>query len=264
MKIFHYTTLENLALILTHRTIRFNSAHLVDDPMEAETVDSGSFKDHVFLSCWTDSEEENLALWSLYAEGMTGVRIGADSIHFDQIPKNETHLPPVLRSGFRAPNQAIAPFKWLVSDPQTNNGLHFYGRVHYTDEEKRFIQSQDDIQTTYEMESVFLKKRTHWAFQRELRFMLLACDLSGTGWDLTQVGNQIIINNIRDQKPFDCAYIDLEMPPNFFHSMRFRLGPKASESDRILLESLVRSTVPGNFHRIESSCIPIRQGAPRA
>ena len=264
MKIFHCTTLENLALILRHRTIRFNSAHLVDDPQEAETVDLGSFKDHLFLSCWTASEEENLALWSMYAKQMTGVRIESDSKYFDQIPGDEIQMPPVLRSGFRSANPNTAPMKWLVHDPLTDNGLHFYGRVEYTDNDKRFIQSQDSTQTTYEMESLFLKKSIHWAFQKELRFMLFACDLSGTGSNLQQIGNQIIINSIRDKKPLKCDYIDLEMPDSFFDTLRFRLGPKASNSDRILLESLIQATIPNNLNPIETSVIPIRQGASHA
>lgn len=34
MKIYHYTSLENLALILKHKTIRFNRLDRMEDPCE--------------------------------------------------------------------------------------------------------------------------------------------------------------------------------------------------------------------------------------
>ena len=37
MKIYHYTSIEKLALILENRTLRFNNAKFVDDPNEAIT-----------------------------------------------------------------------------------------------------------------------------------------------------------------------------------------------------------------------------------
>ena len=34
MKIYHYTSIETLALILKNKTLRFNNAKFVDDPNE--------------------------------------------------------------------------------------------------------------------------------------------------------------------------------------------------------------------------------------
>ena len=50
MKIYHYTSIEKLALILKNKTLRFNNAKFVDDPNEAITKDYGSMQDYVFIS----------------------------------------------------------------------------------------------------------------------------------------------------------------------------------------------------------------------
>ena len=51
MKIYHYTSIETLALILQNKALRFNDAKFVDDPNDAITKDYGSMQDYVFISC---------------------------------------------------------------------------------------------------------------------------------------------------------------------------------------------------------------------
>lgn len=38
--LYHYTSIDNLALILKNKTIRFNSLINVDDPDEIKTIDT--------------------------------------------------------------------------------------------------------------------------------------------------------------------------------------------------------------------------------
>ena len=54
--LYHYTSLESLALILQNRTIKFNSLQNVDDLEEAVTEDMGEFGKYIYASCWTDSD----------------------------------------------------------------------------------------------------------------------------------------------------------------------------------------------------------------
>ena len=75
--IFHYTSLETLALILKNKNIRFNSLKNVDDVNETEFSDDDdiNLSSHTLISCWTNNEEENLAFWNMYTPNMQGVRI---------------------------------------------------------------------------------------------------------------------------------------------------------------------------------------------
>lgn len=84
MKIYHYTTIQTLALILKHKTFRFNRLDRVDD-MEESAYGSGptrsKLSQYCFVSCWTKSDEENLALWNMYTR-YKGIRIGMDEMPF--------------------------------------------------------------------------------------------------------------------------------------------------------------------------------------
>src|SRR5690625_4237641 len=73
--LYHYTSIETLALILRNQTIRFRRLDLMDDPDEALTADLGRQGKYVLVSCWTDRVDEELLIWSLYTTGLRGVRI---------------------------------------------------------------------------------------------------------------------------------------------------------------------------------------------
>ena len=60
MRIYHYTNLEALALILKNRTIRFNRLDQVDDLEEGNAESLGvRFCKYVFVSCWTETSDES-------------------------------------------------------------------------------------------------------------------------------------------------------------------------------------------------------------
>lgn len=61
MRIYHYTSLESLALILQNKTIRFNRLDKVDDLEEGNVESLGiKFCKYIFVSCWTEDENENI------------------------------------------------------------------------------------------------------------------------------------------------------------------------------------------------------------
>lgn len=54
MKLYHYTSIETLALILKHKTIRFSRLDRVDDPDEYSFKEDGITPAHYcYVSCWT-------------------------------------------------------------------------------------------------------------------------------------------------------------------------------------------------------------------
>ncbi len=73
--LYHYTSINTLALILRNKKIRFNRLDRVDDLLEADTSDLGDLGRLFFVSCWSSSDEENIPLWSMYTPNMAGVRI---------------------------------------------------------------------------------------------------------------------------------------------------------------------------------------------
>lgn len=58
MKLYHYTTIDTLALILKNRTIRFNRLDKVDD-LEEKVVSCGvNLAQYIFASCWTKEQRK--------------------------------------------------------------------------------------------------------------------------------------------------------------------------------------------------------------
>ena len=111
MKIYHYTTIETLALIIKSRAIRFNRLDCVDD-LEESLYGSGNMNiklsQYEFVSCWTKDKEENLALWKMYTNNK-GVRICMDddfliTVHIgfnSRVPNRKGVIrTPILRDGF--------------------------------------------------------------------------------------------------------------------------------------------------------------------
>lgn len=82
--LYHYASLDTLALILHKRTIRFSRLDKVDDPQEQRSADSQNLGKMKLVSCWTSSDEESIPMWREYAGAECGVRIQMKSYPFKQ------------------------------------------------------------------------------------------------------------------------------------------------------------------------------------
>ena len=65
--LYHYTSVETLALILKNKSIRFNSLDKMDDHQEQETSDLKNIGQFIYISSWTDDDTENIPMWNMYA-----------------------------------------------------------------------------------------------------------------------------------------------------------------------------------------------------
>jgi hypothetical protein len=71
-RVFHYTSLESLALILKARTLRFTRLDRVDDVSEAQQLAGINFGQYFFVSCWTQETKESIPQWNMYSKEMQG------------------------------------------------------------------------------------------------------------------------------------------------------------------------------------------------
>jgi hypothetical protein len=60
--LFHYTSIETLALILSTRKLRFNRLDRVNDMGEAQSLDYPKAQTLVFASCWTAADREQIGV----------------------------------------------------------------------------------------------------------------------------------------------------------------------------------------------------------
>jgi hypothetical protein len=98
MKIYHYTSIKALALILKTRRIRFSRLDTVDDPEEYQFVENNMQPaKYTFVSCWTRNELESIPQWRLYGDELHGVRIGMEERMF---PLSHSECRFIIRAGY--------------------------------------------------------------------------------------------------------------------------------------------------------------------
>lgn len=84
--LYHYTSLDTLALILKNHTIRLRPLHTMDDKQEERSSDMKNIGKHFFISSWTSDAEESIPMWNLYTPLSSGVRIGLKKNPFKRYP----------------------------------------------------------------------------------------------------------------------------------------------------------------------------------
>lgn len=238
MKIYHYTSIETLALILKNKTLRFNNAKFVDDPNEAITNDYGSMQDYVFISCWSNEAIESIPLWKIYGNNCHGVRLESDTkyIHFEG---EETPLNGIYKVVENVKKEVESDYfinVWQLDKPSINH----YFETNYRDEERVFMKDTSTATQQsweYQIDAAFNTKATCWAFEKEIRFILLGCSLEP---DKNKNNWQLVFNNITKKKSVSSSFVDLILFGDFFNNLTITTGPLQNESEKIIVQSLVQ------------------------
>ena len=250
MRIYHYTNIETLALILKNKTIRFNRLDRVDDLEEGQTVSSGIKTGlYTFVSCWTEDPEESIPLWKMYTNNGVGVRIGLDKNMFkkydyhngDIINGEVIHTDGIVKKPV-SPTNIISSDYWIF--PNFNDGV-FYRNMQYVpnlaDALKNAIIRNSNGSFNFELSKLGAFKNSRWSFQNESRFVLniypkpssiSVGDKIFATW-LCSVLNQGIPNTIK--------YYDLDLDISVLNSIDITLCPNMSEGNKILVESLCKT-----------------------
>lgn len=249
--LFHYTNIETLALILKNRTIRFNPLNKMDDLEEnlsADVYNAGMF---TYVSCWTSSKKENIALWKQYTHHDTGVRIELPVYPFkeyiardlidDQRIKNLFSEKPDTKTIIRLD-------KMLKSNyfTQIVTGHNILFKMNYTDNEDDIIPKIVHIDVKKNvLSSNFSKigkyKREAWKYQEEWRYMIqfypgnLLTIYKDDGLMLRNAFINVLAG--KEKQPF--SYYDLEIDDKAYKSMKIVLSPTITLGNEILVRNVV-------------------------
>lgn len=227
MKLYHYTSIETLALILKHKTIRFSCLDRVDDPDEYAFSGDGVTPAHYcFVSCWTKNSRENLPQWYMYGNSTHGVRIELDSDMFEVVGNKV--CPNFLNEQYQEANGVIIM-------PIQNDG--FLKEIQYVDnanDMKKQIFRDLGSQHAIDLKKIGIYKSKDWAFQQECRFILCAFPLMPNGL----VNHSFVLQNNISPK---LSYIDVPIKEECFREIKIMLGPKISEAEKTIVESLMQT-----------------------
>lgn len=245
MRIYHYTNIETLALILKNRTIRFNRLDHVDDLEEGRVECSGiKLGQYIFVSCWTEDWEESIPLWRMYTEKGTGVRISLPKEMFKTYAYNDGDIISgvTMEGNVRTlMSPKMFGMKNIFILPCFNEGV-FYRKVQYVQNVKEAMKDAVKINTDGSINFRLSKwgafKNSRWKFQNESRFVLTIypkpAEIS-TGDELFALWLRSAIQN---GVPNTIEYYDLELDANAINSMEITLCPNMSDGNKILVESL--------------------------
>ncbi len=244
--LYHYTSIQTLALILSSKKIRFNRLDKVDDLQEAESADLENLGRLFFVSCWSESAEENIPLWSMYTPNMAGIRIKLPSEMFKRFviePQTDGFLHVVDHIESPLPYKRMITDQYLVS-PTIYNSSQFLKKVTYTGDKKLLcpiLAEPHGEGFSYDLGEFGKYKRPEWRFQSEWRFIIMIYpgpfNFRESEDPGAALGQELHSGLIQRSLSFSDFYLDLD--DESINAMEVLLGPKTTKGDEIVVRSLL-------------------------
>ena len=227
MRIYHYTNIESLALILKNRTIRFSRLDKVDDLEEGNAESLGvKFCKYVFeQEMFKEYLISNLKFGNLQSQGAIMSKIPLQ----DMINPNFFFIP-------------IMDYK---------NDL-FYRHVKYVDDIHVF--TKDAIQITniqgdrgdmhMDMKPFGYYKNKRWEFQDEVRFVLYSLPINPLLEGVNPEISSIVMQSLLGNKSLPFHYYDMGLKDEIFNTLEITLSPSATESQKLIVQALIDKYAP--------------------
>lgn len=254
--LYHYTNLSALEAILDTRSIKFNSLENMDDMEEAETGDLNHIGKYLYVSSWADDGEyENIAMWGLYSQNYSGIRI---KMRTDPFVSSIVQLPYYEGKTARI---RFAPDILEKYSLYLYPTLPFVRRVQYSSKQEKLhplmaSALHKNIDGTYNLKAnlneLGLYKRTEWKVQNEVRysFCLLPHNVEG--------GLKIDVDPGLKETPFPCCFVSLS--EEGVDSTEITLGPCVSKEDQEIVYALMEKHFPHDYQRrIHRSVVKIKK-----
>ncbi|MDD4994291.1 MAG: DUF2971 domain-containing protein [Paludibacter sp.] len=242
--LYHYTSIENLALILNSKKLLFTNLKNVDDLSEGSSEDLESIGKYYFISCWTDLEEESIPFWNMYTPQMKGVRIKMP-IDFFKTYKIDTDKIKGINEGII--NSIVPQSEAFTKDYWINIFEKFPQQVKYTNNKseltpkvlKKSTEGISGIILDYEKLSLY--KSEHWRFQSEWRYIIMIIPTTEEFSD-NIITKSFLSMSLGAEIPFNNFFAEFDEEK--FKEMVIKLGPRHSEADKLVVESLIQRFNP--------------------
>lgn len=239
--LYHYTSIETLALILSKRTIRFNCLSFVDDPEESKASDVDDIGRFCVVSCWTDEKKESIPMWQMYTPNSKGVRLKMKRYPFKEYPA--TMKDCWIRLDNDETNNFYNNYRSYIDEKKIARENRAFVippapeliQVFYSNEEEMiYPQILFNENERFEASNIGQYKRECWQFQSEWRYRIMFTPFNASG-----AGKKEGFENIRHSKDIPYKEYYLELSDNAFDGAEVIMGPKTSEAEKIIVESLV-------------------------
>lgn len=256
--LYHYTSLESLALILKNRTIRLNPLDKMDDIQEQKTADIENIGKFVFVSSWTDDVVESIPMWKMYTDPRCGVRIKLRKNPFLKHGTRGSDFEKVLGATLedeKSRTTVMDTFLDLTAmleggyvSPQGWSG-DILTKIEYTNDLDKLepsVGSCENGKNRIDLGLLGKYKNTHWRFQNEWRYIMdfVPMSFSSNPQQIARYFSQTVLQMSTGiaEPPF--RYYDLDIDPKYFEEMEITCSPQMSAGNRTILETLVERYNP--------------------
>ena len=238
MKIYHYTSIEALAMILSNKTFRFGRLDTVDDPDEYSYKNTYGINpaQYIYVSCWSNNPNESIPQWKIYGNNQKGVRIVLDHemfpIDYKEIEKGRI-VPFLLSKAF------FADKDYMASLPYVHNytGQEFFKAVRCVDNPKAEMEEEYikiDKKIGIDIGEIGVCKNQDWLFLNEHRFRICVAPKKKYIDRVTPFEVAF-----RDNTPYKEKYVDLPILEEVFNEMEITLGPKVGADGEFIVKALM-------------------------
>lgn len=241
--LYHYTNINTLALILKHKSLRLNCLLNVDDLLEGRSSDLGAIGRYVFVSSWTELQEESIPFWMMYTR-MKGIRIRMPANPFKKHDLTKIKIPNV---NIKLDYSIHRPECLFEKDYLPNVSNDILTKVEYTDDKNLLFPNvfERNVNNEYILHLGLLGKykKMEWKFQSEWRYIVQIMPIRLYDLYSDKIG-QIMLDTIKKEKrlPISDYYVDLD--EKIIEDMEIVLGPGTNEGDKIIVNSLVEQYNP--------------------
>lgn len=259
MMLYHYTTIESLALILKNKTLLFNRLDCVDDLEEGSVVSSGIYVGkYVFVSCWTESDEESIPLWKMYGGDKFGVRIGLKKDMFKRFLVKNPKWGGQQWNGsmyMLIPPEEYEQKDYFVLPLQSSENDFFYRNVQYVNDVEEKTRNAVVITPngdgTYHANIAFGEigryKHKRWTFQNESRFVLTILPFNPILCANQEDVGSLALNACVQNKELSFTKYFMHIDEDVLTNIEITLSPNATDGHRTLVDALVQLYAPNAF-----------------
>jgi hypothetical protein len=274
--LYHYTSIETLAMILENQTLRFNNLTLMDDQQEQYTQhDSTRLAEKTFVNCWINKSEESIPLWAMYGENMQGVRIQLPAYPFKEIDikinEEDKHYLPAdadIVDGRISTYHAFTEkneeqdyiLKYLPSHfkvdgfyiDYTNEPEKLFPEVYKEEQREEKIYDQHKghgVKTIKEIkwktDLIGSAKAKDWEFQQEFRYKLFV------PWTLEErknvdrnpeqkVNESTNLTKTLGSQGIIANYFDIDLRSEALRQIHVTAGPRSSQAQKKMIKLLLK------------------------
>lgn len=256
MRLFHYTTIDTLAYMMSNRSIRFSRLDTLDDKTESEPFAAFNPLKYIFSCSFTDDPKESIPLWKMYANMETGIRLEFDSATMFSPSSVKTNIPsntqercdfqPYIYTAVKSEDIINEDYVLMYWDyPKVDSlcsCIKIKGITYYDDFSELYkskIRIQDVALNNSRLTNRLINydpldfgfyKTKYWEFQKEVRLLIYAIPFAKDSAAISEI--------LSTNKPIKTESILVPLSEIALDNLKIVLAPKSTEASKLIVEAL--------------------------